>query len=209
MSDSEDEGTTKVTTLPTFDGTAEKFQQWWTKFEGYANLNGFASALKLGGEESLPESETSEEVNKEQKKARKRNNKAVYALTMAFRKQKLQGMVYKAKTKQYPSGLAHLIVQQLKQKYMPTDEYSKVEKSKDLAQVKMRKNEDPSELVERLYTIANRYRTTTYEVPDEELLTAMIGAAPKEYAQVITQARKEYKDDLDIDKLEQEMKEYW
>ena len=135
MSDSEDEGTTKVTNLPTFDGTPEKFQQWWTKFEGYANLNGFAGALKIGGEEDLPETERGAETEKKKIRARKRNNKAVFALTMAFRKQKLQGMVHKSKTAEYPSGLAHLIVKQLKTKYMPTDEYSKVEKAKELAAV--------------------------------------------------------------------------
>ena len=71
-------------------------------------------------------SEEEKDANKE--KARKRNSRAVYALTMAFKKQKLQGMVHKAKTTNYPSGLAHIIVKQLKDKYMPTDEYSKVEK---------------------------------------------------------------------------------
>ena len=71
MGGSEDKGTTKVTTLPTFDGTAEKFQQWWTKFEGYANLNGFTNALKLGGEENLPKTETLELIGKNAAKSPK------------------------------------------------------------------------------------------------------------------------------------------
>ena len=102
-----------------------------------------------------------------------------------------------------------MIVDQLKRKYILTDDYSKVEKTKALAAVQMKCKEDPSELVERLYTIANRYNSPKCKVTDDELLTTMIGAVPKEYAHVITAARKDYKDNLDIDKLEAEMRQYW
>ena len=202
MSDSDNEGAAKVNIIPTFDGSAEKFQQWWTKFEGYANLNGFAQALVKGGENDLPTTDYQLEISK-------RNTKAVYALTMAFKRQKLQGIIHKSKTMQYKNGIAHKIVEQLKTKYMPADEFSKVEKTRALAAVKMKKREDPSDLVERLYTIANQYQTDTHNVPDEKLLTTMIGAVPKEYAHVVTRARKEYGTNLNIDKLEAEMREYW
>ena len=87
MSDSEEETTTKVTSLPTFDGKKDKFQQYWTKFEGYANLNGFAAALEEGGEDILPDTDDEEVADKKAKRARSCNSKAVYALTMSFRKQ--------------------------------------------------------------------------------------------------------------------------
>ena len=119
MSDSEEETTTKVTSLPTFDGKKDKFQQYWTKFEGYANLNGFAAALEEGGEDILPDTDDEEVTDKKAKRARNRNSKAVYALTMSFRKQRLMALVHKGKTEKYPKGLAHLIVKELKKKYAP------------------------------------------------------------------------------------------
>ena len=84
MSDSEEETTTKVTS-PTFDGKKDKFQQYWTKFEGYANLNGFAAALEEGGKDILPDTDDEEVTDKKAKRARSRNSKAMYALTMSFR----------------------------------------------------------------------------------------------------------------------------
>ena len=88
-----------MTTLPTFDGKKEKFQPYWTKFEGYANLNGFAPALKEGGEPSLPTTEAEKPTDKKAKKAKWRNAKGVYALTMSFQKQRLMAIVHKGKTK--------------------------------------------------------------------------------------------------------------
>ena len=92
------------------------------KICGVHKLERFRIGVERRRRNNLPNEEDSKETHKERVKARKRNTKAVFALTMAFKKQKLQGMVHKAKTKEYPSGLAHLIANQLKDKYMPTDE---------------------------------------------------------------------------------------
>ena len=108
MSVSDYKTSTKVITLPTFDGTQEEFQQWWTKFMGYMNLSGFIQVLKEGGVVNLPETKDSKEDDQEKLKARKRNTK------QCFNKQKLQEMVHKLQSTKYPSSLTHLIANQLK-----------------------------------------------------------------------------------------------
>ena len=209
MSDDEDHGTTKTNTIPTFNGKREKFHQWWTKFEGYANLQGFAAALKPGGEANLPDTDHKDETDDKKLKARKRNTRAVYALTMAFKAEKLQGLIHKSKTDEYENGKAFVIVQLLKDKYAPVDRYSRHEETKELAAVRMGKREDPSELTERLYTIANKYKTNKYSISKDTLLSTMIGAAPREYADTIRQAVASHGTTLDIDTLEDEMRETW
>ena len=46
-------------------------------------------------------------------------------------------------------------------------------------------------------------------VPPRELLTTMIGAAPKEYASTVRDAQRLHGSNLDIDLLEEEMRAYW
>ena len=118
-------------------------------------------------------------------------------------------LVHKGKTDKYPKGLAHLIVKELKKKYAPQDDMSQVEMSNALKKVKMKKRDDPVELTEQLHTIANTYKTKTYVVPPRELLTTMIGAAPKEYASTIRDAQRLHGSNLNINLLEEEMRAYW
>ena len=102
-----------------------------------------------------------------------------------------------------------MIVQLLKDKYAPVDRYSRHEETKELAAVKMGRREDPGELTERLYTIANKYKTSSYSVSKDALLSAMIEAAPREYADTIRQAVADHGASLDIDTLEDEMRKPW
>ena len=64
---------------------------------------------------------------------------------MAFKAEKLQGLIHKSKTDEYENGKAFVIVQLLKDKYAPVDRYSRHEETKELAAVRMGKREDPGE----------------------------------------------------------------
>ena len=100
---SEDDGDTgiKISTVPPFDGKYHKFQQWWTKFMSYAYLQGFANALGEQAEPDLPASFTtaldpSIAADKKKILARNRNSKAIHALSIAFKKESLLGMIHKS-----------------------------------------------------------------------------------------------------------------
>ena len=112
--------------MPVYDGTYKHFQVWWTRFTAYATVYKFAQALKVGGEADLPTTEatvidTSTVDGKKEEAAKNRNAIAMANLTMAFTSEATMGLVYKAKTNDWPSGLAHLVVAALFKKYQPQD----------------------------------------------------------------------------------------
>ena len=213
-----EESGTKLTTLPKFNGKKEKFATFIVKFESYAYLNGFRkylyeSTAKLPDkEEDIDDLDSSTAADKAKIKAIRGNAKAVHALSMAFGKQSLLSLVHKSKTEKWPSGVAYKIIEYLKTKYQPSDDYAMVEKQNDLNKLKMKKDADPSDLIEELHGIRNRYKTETYTVPESELVTTLIRVAPTEYASVITSVRKEAREkgiDVTLDELEEQMRDHW
>ena len=80
---------------------------------------------------------------------------------MAFKAEKLQGLIHKSKTDEYENGKAFVIVQLLKDKYAPVDRYSRHEETKELAAVRMGKREDPSKLTERCIPLQTSTKPTS------------------------------------------------
>ena len=116
--------TEKSVRLPTFDGTEKSFQIWWTRFEAYASVYGFASAIKIGGDPHLPATEAtviddSTADGKLKAAAKRRNRLAMANLTMAITTEGTLGLVYKTKTKDWPDGDAHLVSVALFKRYQP------------------------------------------------------------------------------------------
>jgi len=93
----------------------------------------------------------------EEKAARKRNALAMYNFTLAFSTEGLMGIIFKARTTLYPNGKAYKVVEMLFAKYKPSDTISRVEMRTKLAQVSMKKNEDPTAMFERISLIENQY----------------------------------------------------
>ena len=119
---STDSASEKGVKLPTFDGDSKKFQLWWTRFCAYATVYKFRQALTETGDVDLPETENEilDEATPEGKKqalARKRNEIAMANFTMAFTTEGVMGLVYKASTADWPSGLAKIVVQGLLKKF--------------------------------------------------------------------------------------------
>ena len=82
----------------------------------YAAINKFTEALTIGGEAVLPATREADvpdlttTVGKEQATAVRRNAIAMANLMMAFTSEATMGLVFKAKTADWPSGLAHLVM---------------------------------------------------------------------------------------------------
>ena len=66
--------------IPTFDGSSNKYTMWWTKFKAYANINGFSEAIREKPNPDMPTSWldeidlTTETGNKVNLVARERRN---------------------------------------------------------------------------------------------------------------------------------------
>jgi hypothetical protein len=142
-------------------------------------------------------------------KAKKRNAIAMANLTVAFTSEMAMGLVYKAQTEEWPGGLAYLVVAALKAKYMPDDVITKVELRQMLGKVKMKKDDEPSILFEQLSTIENRFNKPGEQIPDDDLIVAVLTAAPKEYVSILTAEQRSKGTALRLTDLESAMTQHW
>jgi hypothetical protein len=115
----------KAVRMPTFDGTTEgEFQTFWVRYRAYAEVHDFVQALVTDAD--MPSSSTAtitvDDAGKLQKAAVKRNKIAMVNFTMAFTSEGTISFLYnKAETADWPNGLASLVKDALKAKYMPQD----------------------------------------------------------------------------------------
>jgi hypothetical protein len=108
------DATMKSVKVPTVNGKKEAFQTWWMRFKALANAYGFLPALSAKAEKDLPTTEDNEaEINVDQQAAVKRNNMAVYYLTLALTTDEALEFYHKGISEEHPSGLAWLIVKAL------------------------------------------------------------------------------------------------
>ena len=86
---------------------------------------------------------------------------AITNITMSFTSELLIGMVYQARTTEWNSGLAHMVVYVLFKKYFLQYLVSKIELRRALNAVSIKKEEDPENLFEVISGIKNKYNTAT------------------------------------------------
>ena len=160
MSTSEYSGE-KGVRLPSFDGDSKKFQLWWTRFSAYAAVYQFSQALSKEGDVDMPTSDdeafdVTTPTGKKILKAKKRNQVAMASFCMAFTTEGVMQVIYKSYTKEWPSGLAKIVVEGLMQRYRPLDIVSLVELRQRMNKVTMKKGADPMTLFEQLSAIENQ-----------------------------------------------------
>jgi hypothetical protein len=204
----------KSAQLPAFTGQRQDFQTWWIRFQAFAGVWGFSSALIPGGDTDMPVSDAvvldlSKTADLKAVKAKQRNALALSHLTMALGTQSSFGMVYKTQTTEWPGGLAHLVVKLMQKKYNPDDRIARVELRSLLSSVAMKANEDPGVLFEQVCTIQNRYAAATHQIDEEELLAVVMKAAAPAYVPIITMEQSIKGDKLTLDDLETVMHQQW
>ena len=118
------------------------------------------------------------------------------------------GLVWKAMTPEWPSGLAHLVVEALFKKYQPQDIITRVELRQMLNGIKMKKGEDPVTLFEQISSIENKYNKNG-KIDEEDLIAVVLDAAPSDYQSVLTIEQRLHPTDLKLDHLETCMNQYW
>jgi len=211
MTDSVDRSAVK---LPTFDGEAKNFELWWRRFLAFAGSHRFKPALRKGGEADMPASEATANdetttAGKAAEAAKKRNETAMTCLTQAFTAASLMGLVDKSCSKDWPEGLAHLVVERLFKKYQPEDTITRVELRQMLNKIKMKKNEDPAKLFEQISQVENRYVRAGYALDPADLIAVVMDAAPHEYQAVLTGEQRRLGAKLTMDDMEATMNQHW
>jgi hypothetical protein len=115
--------------MPTFIGTEGEFQIFWVRYRAYAEVHDFARALVF--DPDMPTYNTvlldpALPAGKLAKAAVKRNKIARANFTVAFASEGTMSLIYKAETSAWPNGLASLVTDALKAKYMPQGTVTRV-----------------------------------------------------------------------------------
>ena len=160
MSDSEHEVEKSVYRSPTFSNNWGTFK---SIFLNYAECKGFASVVAAEDlDPNLPEGqhEFSEDavVQKKQKKAVKKNQVAINTLFNAFAKHdKLLNVVLNSSNEKWPSGRAWIAIKKLEGKFRPQDNVTPLDAEREMATIKMKKGESPSDFHYRLVWVQRKF----------------------------------------------------
>ena len=190
--------------VPTFEGTSKTFTMWWVRFNAYAVMKNFSRALVE--DPALPASDSVAVADDEAKLAKKANEVAMASLTIAFKTEAMLNLVFKSMTKEWPGGLAHKVVAELKRQFQPEDIMSRVELRRSLNKLSMKEGQDPSKLFEQVYLIQNRSKV---EIPEADFVAAILDSASKEYQAVLTAEQVRRGDELSVADLEDVMRKHW
>jgi hypothetical protein len=72
------------------------------------------------------------------------------------------GLIYMARTTDWPNGLAWMVMKELNKKYFPKDLVSKNELRRAVNAVSMKKEDDPAILFEQISAIENKFNTVNF-----------------------------------------------
>jgi hypothetical protein len=179
--------TSKGLLLPFFDGEPNKFKGWWMRFKAYATIKNFSQAIQRTAETDLPATEDMDvSQDKPKKAARDRNLMAISCLTMSFQDDTLMNIIEQSETADWPSGLAHCVIDELFKKYRPVDIISRVEMRTRLSQVSMKAEDDPRVLFNQLATIQSAYNNTSQRIDPYDLIAVVLEKAPNKYKSILT-----------------------
>lgn len=196
--------------LPQWDGERKTFQVWWTRFQSYAALQGWAVALKEDFERKLPMKEegafdaNDSTVAASQEAAVKMNQEAVLAFVMAFTSDRCMSVYYSTQCEDWPNGVAWKVAKAIRDEYQPRDRISLVEFGRRLSEVTMTDTDEPKVLFEQLASIRNMFKDAAFSIHDEDLIAVVMEKAPRKYASVMTVVQATKGDNLclqDISKV--------
>ena len=197
----------------TFDGSANKYVMWLAKFRAFANLNGFVEAVRDEPNPDMPQSwdakiDTSTEEGKKQLVAKRMNDLAMSGFTMAFSRDGIMRLVSKAKTKEWPYGLAHLVIKELNKKFRPGDIVSKIEMRQRLNKIGMKKGSNPATLFETLAAIEDQYESIG-KIEELELIAIVLDVATDDYQAILTAEQSTRGDELTLYDVERVMTRHY
>ena len=119
--------------LPQCNGERKTFQLWWTRYQSYAAMQGWAFTLKEPFKKKLPDAgegawDTLPAQAAMQEKAVEMNLKAMWSLTMTFSTKQNMALVYAMQMEDWPAnGVTWKVVKELKAEYQPNDRILLVE----------------------------------------------------------------------------------
>jgi hypothetical protein len=146
------EGKTKV---PVFDGKSESFDHWEIQWNAFAEVEDITDALGPELDPKMPINsndvlDPADDDDKPKMVVSKANERAMTYFDLAFKTMKILRLITKAKTEAWPGGEAWKVKKALSEKYRPDDVLTVSALKKQLNDVSLKGNQDPSYIFEEL-----------------------------------------------------------
>ena len=186
--------------VPVYSGKKEDFQMWWFQFKAHATLHGYAELMVPTKHSDLPNA-FAEGPNDTaaQKKMRDKHTMALCHLLQAMgNRQSSVSYVMKTVTTEWPGGLVHKVVESMLKAHNPKDVAAHLELKVKLQKLSLGPNEDPENLFTEITTIQSEYKN----VPEMDLIAAVIGALPQDYKEVMTSLQVSEGNNITFDMVE-------
>ena len=193
--DDENHISMKLVKMPIFMGSDVEFQISWFQFHAFSTMGKFVGPVKMQPEVHLPVSKSASLVMNaklwDKQKAVKKHYVITFSnLTTALDSPCLIGMLMRAQTTNWPSGLASMVVNQLFDKFKPHDMVLLI----DMNQLKQciglqPPQSNPQTMFDHIASLENQFKPT---MSDHEMIAIAIEKLPAEYQPVLTaEMRKE------------------
>ena len=205
-----------IAKIKVFDGKKENYAVWRSQFMALCSVKGVRNALDPNFKSELPATEDevfADLANNEgaQKKAiaREKNMLAFSYLTLAMGSPGLLAKLEASKNDEWPSGLACDFWAKLEKKYKPSDTIAVAEQSSKLMKLKLKKDEDPEDLGDKIAALESEYAST---IDEKQKIAAVVNASGQHYSDVIRQETKNLEaasEDVTAEALIEAMAEKW
>ena len=174
----------------TFDGKkGDKYIMWKMKLEADQGMKGLFEAFSPDFDKELTAKEKqtldlSNEDEKKQSQAVKKNKKAMMQLALAFNSVALLNKINceKRRDKDWPSGKAHRVMSALLKEFGPEDTMAELEMEEALRRMKLTSKKDPRDLLNELAAIECRY---SLELTDSKKKAVVLRLGGQTYSSII------------------------
>jgi hypothetical protein len=130
-------------------------------------------------------------MTKDQKKALKKNKKAIASLRISFASSytvdaMIEGTIDDKKPPQWPYGQIHLALKELYDTYRPTSRLDRIQLDIDKLTIKMADGEHPNVLFEKAMMVRKKYQRRRTKPTWDELISCVVTGASGAYQTVFT-----------------------
>ena len=191
--------------VPTWDGEKTTFTVWWNRFEAFAEMTGFSDALEESIKTKLPTKkgvyDSDPVIKNEQEDATAINDVAIWAFTTAFQASRTWSMMFEARSKDWPKGIAWKIAKKLKTDNQPTDRMALVDYRLMVSKITMKESDEPKVLFEKIAEIRNMFQDASFDITEQDMIGIVMDKAALKYNMAIANAQTSRGDALNMEDL--------
>jgi hypothetical protein len=177
---------------PVCDGERDSFEEWHSKWEVFGQdhqFDEYQCDIRLP---DLPvDGHATVTMTKEEKKALKKNKKAIASLRISFASTytvdaMIERTIDDGEPPKWPYGQMHLALYDLYDTYRPTSRLDRIQLDIDKLTIKMADGEHPDVLFEKAMMVQKKYRKRRTKPEWDELISSVVTGASNAYQTAFT-----------------------